>query len=131
MSGQIQTQPAQYVGIINGIVYRIDCNKGRAGETVELVPLALDAKALDGRLARSENRQAADLVSNNQDPAATDAIVADAPDHKPAQGFVLFTRDGPEPLRAGHPDLWRLLVAGTCLEGSTFRSGRSEEQGQP
>jgi hypothetical protein len=34
-----------------------------------------------------------------------------------------FYRDGAEPLRAGHPDLWNLLVAGTCLEGSVFQAG--------
>jgi hypothetical protein len=34
----------------------------------------------------------------------------------------LFKREGAEPLRAGHPDLWALLVRGTSLEGTSFQA---------
>jgi hypothetical protein len=136
VSGQIRLQSAQYVGIINGIVYRIDSNTDRSGERVELVPLEVASTTLDERIApfehkrrqsnRPDDRPAAIDGSNTTKttptPAGAQATATQAPDQEPASEFRLFNREGPEPLRAGHPDLWRLLVAGTCLEGSTFRS---------
>ena len=59
--------------------------------------------------------------------AASEAATGQASDQEQARHVRLFPRDGAEPLRAGHPDLWQLLVAGTCLEGSTFRSGWSDD----
>jgi hypothetical protein len=136
VSGQIRVQAAQYVGIINGVVYRIDSNMSLSGERVELVPLQVQSIALNERIAPLETvrRQpnmldawpaaidGSDTTKTPPDPADAQATVVQAPDQEPVNDFRLFSREGPEPLRAGHPDLWHLLVAGTCLEGTTFRS---------
>jgi hypothetical protein len=118
VSGQIRVQAAQYVGIINGVVYRIDSNMSLSGERVELVPLQVQSIALNERIAPLETvRRQPNML--DAWPAAIDGsdTTKTPPDPADAQA-----REGPEPLRAGHPDLWHLLVAGTCLEGTTFRS---------
>jgi hypothetical protein len=127
VSGQIRVQAAQYVGIINGVVYRIDSNMSLSGERVELVPLQVQSIALNERIAPLETvRRQPNMLDawpaaiDGSDTTKTPPDPAD--DQEPVNDFRLFTREGPEPLRAGHPDLWHLLVAGTCLEGTTFRS---------
>jgi hypothetical protein len=98
----------RYLGIVNGIVFRIDSAVDNAGRTVGLVSLETDAAAASKGVAAAPLRRR---------PAVHAGPL------RSADALNLFPRDGAEPLRAGHPDLWNLLVAGTCLEGSTFRTG--------
>jgi hypothetical protein len=129
MSGQTQDGLPQYLGIMNGIVYRIDTSSEEPGKKFGLVPLEIqhcasspDKAALSAYPASLLTALASSGVAKTSvTQSVSEASVKRAP--APEVSFVtLFTRDGPEPLRAGHPDLWHLLVAGTCLEGSEFKS---------
>ncbi len=141
VSGQVRQELAQYVGIINGIIYRIETSLGQSGQMFEFVPMEAPSvpagehfETLTKRPppaetpeARSKSAASFGAARTPDSPAGAEAVAVEAAggtapvqvEESPAKPFA---RDGAEPLRAGHPDLWRLLVAGTCLEGSTFRS---------
>jgi hypothetical protein len=121
MSLSVSDQSFQYVGILNGVMYRIDPATGRSLEPIfESEPL----KAWPNYPAAEVSAPAAAaLPTISAEPAARTApAVEAAPMERIAEPSNLFPRSGAEPLRAGHPDLWALLVAGTCLEGSAFSS---------
>jgi hypothetical protein len=133
MSGQIQSGPTRYLGIINGIVYRIDSTVSPAGPAFGLVPLEIEPLPVGEGLATTEpmpppparparRRSGHMSVAAAETSATPPGTDDDARARKAEIAAALFPRDGAEPLRAGHPDLWNLLVAGTCLEGSSFRS---------
>jgi hypothetical protein len=133
MSGQIQAGHTRYLGIINGIVYRIDSTVSPTGTAFGLVPLEMEPLPVGEGLATTQpmppsaapaaRRRSVEMsvaaAETSETPSGTDD---DARARKAEIAAALFPRDGAEPLRAGHPDLWNLLVAGTCLEGSSFRS---------
>ena len=120
MSASISEQNFQYVGILNGVMYRIDPSTGRSVEPMfgtqpfrswsDYVKDEASAPALPAVRSRTATEA----------PAVADAEVAVASVERVAAPSNLFPRSGAEPLRAGHPDLWALLVAGTSLEGTEF-----------
>jgi hypothetical protein len=120
MSAHISEQSFQYVGILNGVMYRIDPLSGRSIEPI------FASQSLTKWSDEAEEEASADVsvalpnVSAEAAPASEMAAEAAGEDVVPVSN--LFPRSGAEPLRAGHPDLWALLVAGTCLEGSEYRS---------
>jgi hypothetical protein len=121
MSLSISEQSFQYIGILNGVMYRIDPLSGRSVEPMDgYQPLKTWSDyATNGAHAQSS----AALQTVSGAPAVDEATVAAAvPVQRVAAAPKLFPRSGAEPLRAGHSDLWALLVAGTCLEGSSFSS---------
>ena len=123
MSASISEQSFQYVGILNGVMYRIDPATGRS---IEPMPgsqpfkswgdFTLDAPSAprDAALQTSGEAFATEIATNVG--AADRGVLVE----RVAAPSNLFPRSGAEPLRAGHPDLWALLVAGTCLEGTPF-----------
>ena len=137
MSGQIRQGFTGYLGIINGVVYQIDSALHTSWRPLDLVPAGLQSNALNARLANHVNERpvSAHLDAPLSAPApsakardSTGLIVKRAtvervPVQKDETKAGLFIRESAEPLRAGHPDLWHLLIAGTCLEGNAFRSG--------
>ncbi len=117
MSAHISESGGNYFGILNGVVYRINPNADASPRGVSgLVPLNM--------------RPVPAAVSSTPVRVPCIAPAAPAPDllmdqaraEKEVRAASLFKREGNEPLRAGHPDLWALLVAGTCLEGSAFQA---------
>ena len=136
MSGQTGCESIEYCGVINGIVYRFTNNVADSETVFEIAPLGINSAAVGESLLASLDNALASGSSEIRLPLATGSTTAEDTDSPPpAEATVepaviqeqelpvrLFAREGAEPLRAGHPDLWRLLVAGTCLEGSTFRS---------
>jgi hypothetical protein len=120
MSAHISEQSFQYVGILNGVMYRIDPLSGRSIEPIfasqPLTKWSDDAE----EEAPAEVSLALPNVSAEAAPTSEMAAEEVCEDVVPVSN--LFPRSGAEPLRAGHPDLWALLVAGTCLEGSEYRS---------
>jgi hypothetical protein len=136
MSGQVHQRHARYLGIINGIVFRIDSTVDSSGSSLELVSLEIGSVAGRKGYAAAQtiappaphaerplSPDASDVEADSSgDPFGAEETVDEAPGGKSESAAKPFARDGVEPLRAGHPDLWNLLVAGTCLEGSTFRS---------
>jgi hypothetical protein len=121
MSVSISEQSFQYVGILNGVMYRIDPLSGRSLEPMfESHPLEKWSDQPKNELS-AYIAAAAPVVS--AEPARKEAAVAETVAvERIAVSSNLFPRSGAEPLRAGHPDLWALLVSGTCLEGSAFSS---------
>lgn len=132
MSAHISESGVEYVGIINGVTYRIGpganaISQGAFGR----VPFGAKPFSSTQWLIPIEPPQA---VKTSPDEAcaatavqaeaapAIDPLVEQARAEREARAANLFKRDSAEPLRAGHPDLWNLLVAGTCLEGSSFES---------
>ena len=136
MSGQTGCESMEYCGVINGIVYRFSNNVADSETVFEIAPLGIKSVAvgeallasLDNALASGSSEIRLPLASGSGTPEDTDspppaeATAGPAVIQEQELPVRLFAREGAEPLRAGHPDLWRLLVAGTCLEGSTFRS---------
>jgi hypothetical protein len=129
MSGQVRQPQAEYFGIIDGVVYRISDDNGGRGRLAEPVSLKIQPAASGQDLVASADERPIppNSVIQLSRPRSSSAIgreaaSAKAPINKDRLRLSLFDRDGAESLRAGHPDLWRLLVAGTCLEGSTFKS---------
>jgi hypothetical protein len=122
MSVSVSEQSFQYVGILNGVMYRIDPATGRSLEPMfQAEPFKTwpDYKGADV----SAPAVAAVQAAIGSDPVAQTAPMAEAAaPERIAEPCNLFPRSGAEPLRAGHPDLWALLVAGTCLEGSAYSS---------
>jgi hypothetical protein len=136
VSGQIRQGFTGYLGIINGVVYQIDSTLHTSWRPLEVLPVELQSNALHARLANPLNERP---LSAHPDaplsaPAPSEktggtsgligkrATVERVPVQKDEATTRLFTREGAESLRAGHPDLWHLLIAGTCLEGSAFKS---------
>ncbi len=136
MSGQVHQRRTHYLGIINGIVFRIDGVADGAGGTIGLVSLETETMPTVKEIAAAPRTaapaaQAALPLSGHVSSVVAETsgnrcgaaeTVGEAHTGKAESPVTLFPRDGADPLRAGHPDLWNLLVAGTCLEGSTFRS---------
>jgi hypothetical protein len=135
VSGQVREQSARYLGILNGKVYRISTNKDSSEKTLELVPFALQPPATieDCEPDQTSHPSAADHEATPPAVAPTPAVAPrrvarrepiddEARAQQKERAARLFSREDSDPLPAGHPDLWNLLVAGTCLEGSTFRS---------
>jgi hypothetical protein len=122
MSVSVSEQSFQYVGILNGVMYRIDPSSGQSLTPMfEAEPFKQWPKfGRDEALAPATPAVPAISITEPavETPAADQVVKAE----QAAAVSNLFPRSGAEPLRAGHPDLWALLVAGTCLEGSSFSS---------
>jgi hypothetical protein len=133
VSAHISESGVEYVGIINGVTYRI-------GPATGAIPQSAFARTPFGVQPFSPTQWLIPIeppqpVTTSPDEARTaaavqadaapaiDPLVDQARAEREARAAKLFKRDSAEPLRAGHPDLWALLVAGTCLEGSTFEGG--------
>ena len=123
MSASISEQTFQYVGILNGVMYRIDPATGRS---IEPMPGSQPFKKW-GDFTLDEASAPVDAAPLTSDDAsgmdiatAIGAADQDVVVERMTAPSNLFPRSGAEPLRAGHPDLWALLVAGTCLEGTPF-----------
>ncbi|WP_419758525.1 hypothetical protein [Acidisoma sp.] len=123
MSASISEQTFQYVGILNGVMYRIDPATGRS---IEPMPGSRPFNSW-GDFSLDEPSASADAAFGPSDDTSVMEIATEAGAVEQAVSVErvaapsnLFPRSGAEPLRAGHPDLWALLVAGTCLEGTPF-----------
>jgi hypothetical protein len=124
----------QYLGILNGVTYRIDLESGDSARIFGRASINVQAPEIVEGLTQTETGHSVAAAQVACPVTAPSAAASHAPvsgkeaivDTVRADGGVrattLFKREGGEPLRAGHPDLWRLLVAGTCLEGTTFQS---------
>jgi hypothetical protein len=121
MSASVSEQNFQYVGIINGVMYRIDPSNGRSVEPMfGSQPIK---KWSDYPTIEASAQSSAALATAREAPASVASTAIEASSvQRIAASSSLFPRSGAEPLRAGHPDLWALLVTGTCLEGSAFSS---------
>jgi hypothetical protein len=116
LSNRCDEKSAQYVGVLNGVVYRLDADMNICGPVFRQAPQ--DVPPASVRAARPT--PAAAIVVQCP-PAATPADDGNFEDLDPASRP--FHRESADPLRAGHPDLWHLLIAGTCLEGSPYPLG--------
>jgi hypothetical protein len=128
-----------FVGTLNGVMYRIRPGALATGGTMfSLEPIDAPAPSPARAMEPIDLRSAAVLRGRAQaqaqapvaapsapGDAAAEAIGEPVPDtgiaEREAAAAKLFKREGAEPLRAGHPDLWALLVRGTSLEGTTFQ----------
>jgi hypothetical protein len=121
MSAHVSAESFQYIGILDGVVYRIDPSSGAPLEPIlGSQPFKMRSEPATGE-ASPQISLARPAVA--AEPAiAAPTVVEAASVERVVPVSNLFPRSGGEPLRAGHPDLWALLVAGTCLEGSNFRS---------
>jgi hypothetical protein len=135
VSAQVREQSTRYLGILNGKLYRLSTNLDSSEKTLELVPFALQPP---GTIEDCEPDQTSHPPAANHEAALpavapppavalrrvarAEPIDDEARAEKKERAAKLFSREDSDPLPAGHPDLWNLLVAGTCLEGSTFRS---------
>ncbi len=145
MSAQISEQTSQfYVGTLNGVMYRIRPGAMTpGGKLFALEPFEAPASrtlltpvarveapraSVAGRRVAEPAAAAAALETAAADAAAeanarsAEANARSAEAERVAAAATLFKREGAEPLRAGHPDLWALLVRGTSLEGTTFQA---------
>lgn len=129
-------QPARYLSILNGVWYRVDASMVSSGRVFRLAPQDIQSAAAMGRLVPdttihpfAAHREAIPTVvappiaADSERSARAEPNVEEVHTEIQEKAAKLFTRESGEPLCAGHPDLWNLLVAGTCLEGSTFSSG--------
>jgi hypothetical protein len=128
-----QSAGAQYVGVLNGVWYRMDAGKHASAGAFRLAPDDVPPPAVAARLIAGLNTHSFPapakpepvVVALSGSLAVADGVPAEemiAGQGTETQAKVVkpFHRESAEPLRAGHPDLWNLLVAGTSLEGSTF-----------
>jgi hypothetical protein len=134
-SDKCHEQTARYLGVLNGVWYGMDANGKSSGGIFKLaqhdVPSPAVARLMPGMTRSSDappRGPAAAAVypqkaTDVEDLPATETSVEDVGSETPEKPVKPFYRDSAEPLRAGHPDLWNLLVAGTCLEGSIFQYG--------
>lgn len=132
MSVHISGSGVEYVGIINGVTYRIDPSANALSQGIfGQMPFGMQPFSSTKWLTPIEPSQTATTELHETPPAtaaptdatpALDLLVEQARAEREARAVRLFKRESGEPLRAGHPDLWALLVAGTCLEGSVFQS---------
>ena len=129
-------QTAQYVVVLNGIWYRMDASGDSPGGLSRLAPQEMPPPAAPGDetppkrkasfAARSKAVRSSPApynVAGSQSFQSSQITVDDAMSQPREQAGKPFYRDGAEPLRAGHPDLWNLLVFGTSLEGTDFCTG--------
>jgi len=134
-SDKCHEQSPRYVGVLNGVWYRMDANIDNSGGVFKLaqqdLPSPAVARLMPGMTPCSvavprepastvESPPKADYV---EERPTTETSIEDGGVERPDKPVRPFYRDSAEPLRAGHPDLWNLLVAGTCLEGSVFQAG--------
>jgi hypothetical protein len=113
VSAHIEQNPFPLMGMWNGILYRIDPDA--PGGRVEVAPPKVLLRSVGSAIKPSPAIPAARLVDANREPMATQSRI-DAS----TRAALLFKRDSSDTLRAGHPDLWALLVAGTSLDGCSF-----------
>jgi hypothetical protein len=142
VSAQISEQTSQfYVGTLNGVMYRIRPGAMTpGGKLFALEPFEAPSSrtlltpvgrveappaSVAGRSAAQPDA-AAPALETARETATTDvAGETGAPSlmaERVTAAATLFKREGAEPLRAGHPDLWALLVRGTSLEGTSFQA---------
>jgi hypothetical protein len=125
VSAQISQQNFQYFGILNGVAYRIDAASGGAFKPM----FEVESWKLPVTPAVSQPTPVITVASTavNAEAETAESLAAAAAEVARAERIArqanLFPRSGGEPLRAGHPNLWALLVAGTCLEGSEYSPG--------
>lgn len=119
MSAHLSQPSFQYYGVLNGIMYRIDAESASPSAPLfGAVPVSLQNTVFE-RMARAPSPVAeAPAVIDMKSPEELAAEQLRA--ERAAARALLFRRDGAEPLRAGHPDMWALLVNGTSLEGTDF-----------
>jgi hypothetical protein len=135
LSSKSHEKSSQYIGVLNGVWYRMDADAHSPGALFRLDPKDLPPSAKIPAIS-STNRcsQSAHSKSNREIVSQAESCnfqadiiqtttVDDLASEFSGNDVKRFYRDGAEPLRAGHPDLWNLLVAGTCLEGSEFQAG--------
>lgn len=122
VSAQISQQNFQYCGILNGVAYRIDPASGGSFKPMfEVEFWRMPAgPAVSTPAPVVSVASAAAIVEAEAAESLAAAAAEAARAERIARHANLFPRSGGEPLRAGHPDLWALLVAGTCLEGSEY-----------
>ena len=121
MSAHVSQPSFQYIGILNGVTYRIDPSSGvMFKQIVELDRSDLPSFTSDKAAKSLSPDVAAALTAASPDVTPVAVTAAEEVPERVAKLSTLFPRSGGEPLRAGHPDLWALLVAGTCLEGTEF-----------
>lgn len=119
MSAHLSQPSFQYYGVLNGIMYRIDAESASpAGRMFGAVPIAMPARAVE-YVALAPLREA-EAVPAPEAKSAEELAAEQLRAERVAARALLFKRDSAEPLRAGHPDLWALLVAGTSLEGTDY-----------
>jgi hypothetical protein len=135
LSSKSNEQSRQYIGVLNGVWYRMDADENSTGGLCRLDPKDLPPSAkipaISGTNRYSQSAHSnlsQEIISearngNFQDKVVQRTNVDDLASELSKNDVKRFYRDGAEPLRAGHPDLWNLLVAGTCLEGSVFQAG--------
>jgi hypothetical protein len=141
VSAQLSEQTFQYFGILNGVTYRFGPSSdgsfkpmagGQPWQPVERTTVSSDADAapIAALPVKAEPENALrdvgvsdDAMREQEIVAQAAAAAAEARDQRLARSAALFPRSGGEPLRAGHPDLWALLVAGTCLDGTGYAAG--------
>ena len=131
-----QERSSHYVAVLNGRWYRIDGEKNSSEEFFRSDPLDLQPPPAAAPAAGLDPAKTASLYVSTVGPvpeseAAPEIVskkryrprikIEDASSEMQQNGVRPFSRDGSDSLRAGHPDLWNLLVAGTCLEGSVFQ----------
>ncbi len=123
MSAQISEQTSQfYVGTLNGVTYRIGPGAMTPGgklfalEPFEGMPMPVADRSAAPRAATPAAPETPAPIATVETTAGT------APVERATAAATLFKREGAEPLRAGHPDLWALLVSGTSLEGTSFQA---------
>ncbi len=123
MSAQISEQTAQfYVGTLNGVMYRIGPGAlTPGGKLFALEPFEGLSAPVVGR-PTAQRIEAPPAAEASAPVVAPETSLRTAPVERVTAAPTLFKRDGAEPLRAGHPDLWALLVRGTCLEGTSFQA---------
>jgi hypothetical protein len=134
-SDKCHEQSARYLGVLNGVWYGMDANLDSSGGIFKLaqqdIPSPAVARLMPG-MARASVATPREPVSAVVGPPDEDRVEdwpffetgAEDEDSETLEKPVKpFYRESAEPLRAGHPDLWNLLVAGTCLEGSIFQHG--------
>jgi hypothetical protein len=128
VSAQISEQTSQfYVGTLNGVMYRIGPGAMTPGgklfalEPFEALSVPVAARPAIQRDATPPGAEAP--VPETPAPvAASETIARTTQPERATAAVTLFKREGAEPLRAGHPDLWALLVRGTSLDGTSFQA---------
>jgi hypothetical protein len=136
LSDECREPRPQYVGVLNGVWYRMDAGKHTSGGVFRLAPEDMPPPAVAARLLPGLSTHSFPTHAKPEPMVVALSGSLDAADDAPAAVMIAaqgtesqeravkpFQRESAEPLRAGHPDLWNLLVAGTSLEGSTFCRG--------
>jgi hypothetical protein len=134
LSDKCHERSFQYVVVLNGVWHGLDATMGSSGALFEIDRQNLQPPLPKARLETATKRRSFCVRSkplpavaaspgtvDGADPAAQSLGGNQAEPERQASAAKLFHRDSADPLRAGHPDLWNLLVTGTCLEGSPYK----------